>query len=59
MLPPPLHNIILFAVDFNVQIPLLRLLQFLIDLKSTIRLIKVDKSYLKLYIHILVYIYNV
>ena len=34
--PPPQHNIILFELDFDVKFPLLRLLQFLIDLKSTI-----------------------
>ena len=39
MLPPP--NIILFELDFNVKFPLLRLLQFLSDLKSTI-VIKCD-----------------
>ena len=33
---PPPHNIILFQLDFNVKFPLLRLLQVLIDLKSTI-----------------------
>ena len=36
MLPPTPHNIILFELDFNVIFPLLRLLQFLSDLKSTI-----------------------
>ena len=36
MLPPPPHNIILFKLDFDVKFPLLRLLQFLSDLKSTI-----------------------
>ena len=35
MLPPP-HNIILFEKDFKLKLPLLRLLQFLSDLKSTI-----------------------
>ena len=30
---PPPHNIILFELDFNVKFPLLRLLQFLRDLK--------------------------
>jgi hypothetical protein len=35
MLPPPRH-IILFELDSNVKFPLLRLLQFLGDLKSTI-----------------------
>ena len=34
MLPP--QNIILFKLDFNVKFPLLRLKQFLSDLKSTI-----------------------
>ena len=38
MLPPPPHNIILFELDFNVKFPLLRLLQFLSDLKSTINM---------------------
>ena len=33
---PPPHNIILFDLDLNVKFPLLRLLQFLSDLKSTI-----------------------
>ena len=33
MLPPNPHNIILFEVDFNIKFPLLRLLQFLSDLK--------------------------
>ena len=32
--PPPPHNIILFELDFNVKFPLLRILQFLSDLKS-------------------------
>ena len=36
MLPPTPHNIILFKLDLNVKFPLLRLLQFLSDLKSTI-----------------------
>ena len=35
MLPPPRHNITLFELDFNVKFPLLRLFQFLSDLKST------------------------
>ena len=30
------HNIILFELDFDVKFPLLRLLLFLSDLKSTI-----------------------
>ena len=34
-IPPP-HNIILVELDLNVKFPLLRLLQFLSDLKSTI-----------------------
>ena len=34
MLPPPPHNIILFEFDFDVKFHLLRLLQFLIDLKK-------------------------
>ena len=29
--PPPPQNIILFELDFNIKIPLLRLLQFLND----------------------------
>ena len=36
MLPPPKPNFILFQLDFNVKFPLLRLLLFLIDLKSKI-----------------------
>ena len=36
MLPPPPYNNILFELDFNVKFLLLRLLQFLNDLKSTI-----------------------
>ena len=36
MLPPPPHNFILFELDFYVEFPLLRLILFLIDLKSTI-----------------------
>ena len=39
MLPPtrpPPHNFILFELDFDVKFPLLRLLLFLSDLKSTI-----------------------
>ena len=36
MLPPTPHNFILFQLDFDVKFPLLRLLLFLIDLKSTI-----------------------
>ena len=36
MLPPTPLNIILFELDFDVKFPLLRLLQCLIDLKSTI-----------------------
>ena len=36
MLPLPQHNFILFELDFDVKFPLLRLLLFLIDLKSTI-----------------------
>ena len=34
--PPPQHKFILFELDFNVKFPLLRLLQYLSDLKSTI-----------------------
>ena len=34
MLPP--YNIILFELDLDLKFPLLRLLQFLSDLKSTI-----------------------
>ena len=33
MLPPPTHNNILFELDFDIKFPLLRLLQFQIDLK--------------------------
>ena len=36
MLPPPPNNFILFQLDFDVKFPLLRLLLFLSDLKSTI-----------------------
>ena len=36
MLPPPPPNFTLFQLDFDVKFPLLRLLLFLIDLKSTI-----------------------
>ena len=35
-MPPIPHNIILFELDFDVKFPLSCLLQFLIDLKSTI-----------------------
>ena len=38
MLPPPPHNFILFQLDFDVKLPLLRPLLFLNDLKSTISL---------------------
>jgi hypothetical protein len=34
-LPPPPHNFILFELDFDLKFPLLRLLVFLSDLKST------------------------
>ena len=34
--PYPNTNFILFQLDFNVKFPLLRLLQFLADLKRTI-----------------------
>ena len=34
--PPPSHNFILFELDFDAKFPLLRLLLFLNDLKSTI-----------------------
>ena len=36
MLPPTTHNFILFELDFVIKFHLLRLLQFLSDLKSTI-----------------------
>ena len=36
MLPLPPHNFIMFELDFDVNFPLLRLLLFLSDLKSTI-----------------------
>ena len=36
MLPLAQHNIILFELDFDVKFPLLGLLQFLSDSKSTI-----------------------
>ena len=53
MLPPhsPLYNFILFEIDFDVKFPLLRLLLFLSDLKSTILCINVLK-HIKLPIHI-------
>ena len=34
------HNIILFELDFDLKFPLLHLLQFLSDLKSTVLVIK-------------------
>ena len=34
--PPPPYNFILFKLDFDVKFPLLRLLLFLSDLKTTI-----------------------
>ena len=34
--PEPPHNFILFELDFDLKFPLLRLLLFLSDLKSTI-----------------------
>ena len=36
MLPPPPPNFVLFELDLDVKFPLLRLLLFLSDLKSTI-----------------------
>ena len=63
MLPPPPLNIILFELDFNVTFPLLRLLQFLSDLKSTIArqlycsqnsFYKIFRNYLKIFFSILV-----
>jgi hypothetical protein len=36
MLPTPQHRFVLFELDFDVKFPLLRLLIFLSDLKSTI-----------------------
>ena len=36
MLPPHPHNIILFELYFNIKFHLLRLIQFLSDLKCTI-----------------------
>ena len=41
--PPPSHNFILFKLDFDIKFPLLRLLLFLSDLKSTtVTCIKVE-----------------
>ena len=37
--PPPPHNCFLFEFDFDVKFPLLRLLHFLSDLKSTINIL--------------------
>ena len=37
MMPPPPHNIILFELDFDVNFPLLLLLQFLSDLKILLK----------------------
>ena len=37
-MPPPLHNIILFELDFDVKFPLLSLLQILSDFKITINI---------------------
>ena len=37
MLPPTPTNYILFVLDFDVKFPLLRLLLFLSDLKSTVQ----------------------
>ena len=36
MLPPPPHILIMFELDFDVKFPLLHLLLFISDLKSTI-----------------------
>ena len=46
MLPPhsPSYNFILFEIDFDVKFPLLCLLLFLSDLKSTILCINVLKQ---------------
>ena len=41
MFPPTPPNFILFQLDFDVKFPLLRLLLFLIDLKSTILLYQI------------------
>ena len=46
MLPPTLHNFILFELDFDEKFPLLRLLLFLRDLKSTIFLYKITKIHI-------------
>ena len=44
MLSPPPYNFILFELDFDVKFPLLRLLLFLSDLKSTIdRMLEIVK----------------
>ena len=42
MLLPPPHNFILFQLDFDVNFPLLRLLLYLIDLKSNITRQQID-----------------
>ena len=47
MLPLTPHNFILFELDFNVKFLLLRLLQFSIDLKSTIFWKYEDKKYVE------------
>ena len=47
VVPPPQHNIIMFELDSDVKFPLLRLLQFLSDLKSTIFLRYNNIKYLK------------
>ena len=44
--PAPPHIITLFKLDFNVKFPLLSLLHFLSDLKSTILCLKSDLIFL-------------
>ena len=44
MLPPPPQKIILFELDFKIKFPLLRLLKFLSDLKSTIFVFKSSQN---------------
>ena len=54
MLPPtgpPPPNFILFQLNFDVKFPLLRLLLFLIDLKSTIMfIVYIVPMYIHIYI---------
>ena len=52
MLPPTRlqHNIILFELDFDENIPLLHLLQFLSDLKSIIYCQKYISNFLDIWL---------